>query len=128
MQKNESAVSNERIIAALMSSSTLAQAAEAADISGRALYDRMKEQSFRAEYQAARAALLRAAVTALNNRTAAAINTIAGIMEDTGANPAVRLQAAQTILNTAIKFSERLDKADNAALDARRTEFEIFSV
>lgn len=127
MAKKDTAVSNEEIIAALMNSSTLAQAAQAAGLSSRALYDRMTDQQFRAEYQAARAAVLREAVTNLNNRIGAAVNTIAGIMEDTEANPAIRLQAAQTILNTAAKFSERLDKADAAALDARRVSWDMFA-
>lgn len=127
MAKKEAAVSNEKIIAALMNSSTLAQAAQAAGISSRGLYDRMTDQQFRAEYQAARAAVLREAVNNLNSRIGVAISTIAGIMEDTEANPAIRLQAAQTILNTAAKFSERLDKADAAALDARRMSFDIFA-
>lgn len=127
MAKKEAAVSNEKIIAALMNSSTLAQAAQAAGISSRGLYDRMTDQQFRAEYQAAKAAVMREAVNNLNSRIGAAISTIAGIMEDTEANPAIRLQAAQTILNTAAKFTERLDKADAAALDARRMSFDIFA-
>lgn len=127
MAKKETAVSNEKIIAALMNSSTLAQAAQAAGVSSRGLYDRMTDQQFRAEYQAAKAAVLREAVNNLNSRIGAAISTIAGIMEDTEANPAIRLQAAQTILNTAAKFTERLDKADAAALDARRVSFDIFA-
>lgn len=127
MAKKETAVSNEKIIAALMNSSTLAQAAQAAGVSSRGLYDRMTDQQFRAEYQAAKAAVLREAVNNLNSRIGAAISTIAGIMEDTEANPAIRLQAAQTILNTAAKFTERLDKADAAALDARRMSFDIFA-
>ena len=87
----------------------------------------MTDQQFRAEYQAAKAAVMREAVNNLNSRIGAAISTIAGIMEDTEANPAIRLQAAQTILNTAAKFTERLDKADAAALDARRMSFDIFA-
>ena len=124
----KTAVSNEEIIAALMNSSTLAQAAQAAGISSRALYDRMIEQSFRAEYKAARAAVLRETVNSLNQRTGAAVNTIAGIMEDTEASPATRLQAAQIILNAAARFTERLDKADTAAIAARRMEYDIFTV
>ena len=124
----KTAVSNEEIIAALMNSSTLAQAAQAAGISSRALYDRMTDQSFRAEYQAARAAVLRETVNSLNQRTGAAVDTIAGIMEDTEASPATRLQAAQIILNAAARFTERLDKADTAAIAARRMEYDIFTV
>ena len=128
MAKKETATSNEEIIMALMNNSTLAQAATAAGISSRALYDRMTDQSFRAEYQAARAAVLRETVNNLTQRTSAAVNTIAEIMEDAEASPATRLQAAQIILNTAAKFTERLDKADNAALAARRLSYDVFTV
>ena len=128
MAKKEAGISNEVIIAALMNNTTLAQAATAAGISSRALYDRMTDQSFRAEYQAARAAVLRETVNNLTQRTSAAVNTIAEIMEDAEASPATRLQAAQIILNTAAKFTERLDKADNAALAARRLSYDVFTV
>ena len=60
-EKNDTAVSNEEIIAALMNSSTLAQAAQAAGISSRALYDRMGNADFRAEYRTAKAAIMRQA-------------------------------------------------------------------
>ena len=124
----KTAVSNEEIIAALMSSSTLAQAAQAAGLSSRALYNRMKEQAFTAEYQAARAAVLRETVNQLNKRASAAVTTIAGIMEDTEASPATRLQAAQIILNETAKFTARLDKADAAALKARSISFDYYAI
>ena len=126
MATNETAVSNEKIIAALMNNSTLAQAAKAAGISSRALYDRMGDKEFRAEYKAAKAALMRQATQALNDRISEAVNTIAEIMQDTTANPAIRLQAAQTILSQATKFSERLDTVDEKAEEPRRGLLEAF--
>ena len=122
----EKAVSNEEIIAALLNSSTLTQAAQAADISPRALYDRMGQADFRAQYRAAKAAILRGAVNNISNRLAQAIDTTAAIMEDESNNPAIRLQAAQTILNHAGKFLERLDTADRQAEDARGDLFTAF--
>lgn len=47
-------------------------------------------------------------------------------MEDESNNPAIRLQAAQTILNHAGKFLERLDTADRQAEDARGDLFTSF--
>lgn len=38
----------------------------------------------------------------------AAVDTVAEIMQDKEANPATRLQAAQTLLNNASKFASRL--------------------
>lgn len=126
MAKNEKAVSNEEIIAALMNSGTLAQAAQAAGISSRALYDRMGDAEFRAEYRTAKAAILRQAAQTLNGRIAGAVDTIAEIMQDADANPAIRLQAAQTILSQAAKFSERLDAVDAKAEETRRGMFDPY--
>ena len=126
MAKKKTAVSNEEIIAALMNSRTLAQAAQAAGISSRALYDRMGDAEFRAEYRTAKAAIMRQAAQALNDRIGGAVDTIAGIMQDADTNPAVRLQAAQIILLQAAKFSERLDAADAQAEETRRGIFDLF--
>ena len=125
-EKNDTAVSNEKIIAALMNSSTLAQAAQAAGISSRALYDRMGNADFRAEYRTAKAAIMRQATQTLNSRIAGAVDTIAEIMQDVDANPAIRLQAAQTILSQAAKFSERLDAVDTKAEEMRRGLFDPY--
>ena len=104
----EKATSDEQIIAALLSHGTIKEAAAAAGISERALYDRMNTGDFQALYKAAKADLIRAAVFSINGKLQEAINTVAEIMADKENNPAVRLQAAQTILNTACKFTQRL--------------------
>lgn len=123
---NAKAVSDEEIIAALMANSTISKAAEAAGISSRALYDRMGERDFKAQYAAAKAAVMRQAVFAVNTRLSEAIDTIAEIMHDPANNPAVRLQAAQTILNNAAKFTERLSVADKSADESRRNPLDPF--
>ena len=108
-------ISDEQIIAALLNHGTIKQAAAAAGISERAIYDRMSGGDFQALYKAAKADLLRAAVISLNGKLQEAIDTVADIMTDTGNNPATRLQAAQTILNTAGKFMQRLQDSENCA-------------
>ena len=47
-------------------------------------------------------------------------------MQDADANPAIRLQAAQTILSQAAKFSERLDAVDAKAEETRRGLFDPY--
>lgn len=101
-------VSDEIVVSALMCTATMKEAAELAGLSARALYDRMSDGEFKGLYAAAKADLLRQTSKSLNNRLEAAINTIAGIMDDESNNAAVRLQAAQTILNNAAKFADRL--------------------
>ena len=113
MSKRAQAISNEEIIAALLSAGSVKAAATAAGIPVRTLYDRMNNAEFQTLYRSARAEVLRAAVHNLNSHTQEAINTIAEVMNDPDINPATRLQAAQTILNTASKYSQRLQAEES---------------
>lgn len=111
-RKNQTGISDEELIAALISTGTIKAAAQAAGIGERTLYARMKSGEFQALYKAAKADTIRTAVNALNGRIQAAIDTIVEIMEAQDVNPATRLQAAQTILNHAGRFADRLQEAE----------------
>lgn len=112
----EKGVSNEIIIAALLQHGTIKEAAEAAGIAPRTLYDRLNgEREFRAMYAHAKAEILRKALTQINGNLSAAITAINEIMTDPENNAAVRLQAAQTMLNIAGKFSDHLNTAETTA-------------
>ena len=106
------AVSNEEIIAALLQHGTVREAAKAAGTTARTVYDRMQTQDFNAEYSAAKNEIIRKALLSVNDRLGAAIDEVAAIMTDPNVNAAVRLQAAQTIINSAAKFSERLERSE----------------
>ena len=110
--KNETAISNEEIIAALLNNGTIKAAGAAVGLSERAMYDRMSDYEFKGQYLEAKADILRSAVVALNENIGGAINVIADIMRNKDNNAAIRLQAAQTILNNAAKFSQRLTAAE----------------
>ena len=125
-KEKQAAVSDEQIIAALLNSGTLKAAASAVGISERALYDRMNRGEFQALYKSAKADLIRAAVFNLNNQLQEAINTVSEIMTDKENNPAIRLQAAQTILNNAGKFAERLQITETTV--TRQEESNLFSL
>lgn len=118
--------SDEKIIAALLNGGTIKSAASALSISERAIYDRMTTGDFQELYQNAKADLLRAAVIKINSHLQAAIDTAAEIMTDTDNNPAIRLQAAQTILNSAGKFAQRL-QADESGIISQH-ESNVFDV
>ena len=105
---NTKAISNEEIIAALLQHGTIKDAAAAAGTTPRTIYDRMNDREFRAEYMEAKNDIIRKAVFTINEKLSAAIDAVEEIMTDKDNNPAVRLQAAQTILNNAGKFAERL--------------------
>lgn len=121
---NNKAISNEEIIAALLQHGTIKEAAAAAKTTPRTIYDRFKDKDFRAEYAAAKNDIIRAAVFSINGKLAAAIDAVSDIMNDPETNPAVRLQAAQTIINNAGKFAERLTKDETAALQEGQTVFD----
>lgn len=123
----EKAISDEQIIAALLDHGTIRAAAQAAGISERTLYDRMNKGEFQALYKAAKADLIRAAVLNINRQLQAAIDTVVEVMQDPDNNAAVRLQAAQTILNNAGKFAQRLQLDETSVLIQRENDrFSIF--
>lgn len=119
-------ICDEQIISALLTHGTTKAAAEACKISTRTVYQRMQDADFRALYSAAKSDVLRQAVNALNNELVEAVNTVIEIMHDTDANPAIRLQAAQTVLNNAVRYSERLN-ADETGVSIL-AENSLFSV
>lgn len=61
-KKNNNAISNEEIIAALLQHGTIKAAADAAGVGIRTIYDRMNEREFRAEYAQAKADIVRQAM------------------------------------------------------------------
>lgn len=109
---NAKAVSDEEIIAAILQHGTMKEAAAAAGISTRAIYDRMESREFRSLYMAAKDDLIRQAVFSVNRKLSQAVDTIAEIMTDPDNNPAIRLQAAQTILKNAESMAGRLSREE----------------
>lgn len=122
---NNKGVANEIIIASLLQAGTIKEAARTAGVSTRTVYDRMNDKEFRAEYMAAKNDIMRKAVFNLNSKLAAAVDAVADIMTDKNNNAAVRLQAAQTILNNAGKYADILSKAEQAARDENKSVFDI---
>ena len=124
-----SKATDEQIIAALLNTGTIKQAAKKVNVSERTIYDRMNSGEFQALYKAAKADLIRAAVFSINDKLQEAITTVAEIMADKDNNPAIRLQAAQTILNNAGKFTQRLQDSETIAerqVDSNR--FNLFDL
>ena len=122
---NTKAISNEEIIAALLQHGTIKDAAAAAGTTPRTIYDRMNDREFRAEYMEAKNDIIRKAVFTINEKLSAAIDAVAEIMTDKDNNPAVRLQAAQTILNNAGKFAERLTHDEYQSRNETKSPFDF---
>ena len=122
---NTKAISNEEIIAALLQHGTIKDAAAAAGTTPRTIYDLMNDREFRAEYMEAKNDIIRKAVFTINEKLSAAIDAVAEIMTDKDNNPAVRLQAAQTILNNAGKFAERLTHDEYQSRNEGKSPFDF---
>ena len=116
---------DEQIIASLLQHGTIKDAAQACDLSPRTIYDRMNDREFRAEYMGAKTDIIRKAVFTINEKLSAAIDAVAEIMADKDNNPAVRLQAAQTILNNAGKFAERLTHDEYQSRNEGKSPFDF---
>lgn len=124
-RRNQTAVSDEEIIAALLNSGSIAQAAELTGIAPRTLYDRMGNREFRAAYSAAKSDILRAAVLNINRSVSGAVNVITAIMNDEANSAGTRLQAAKMIIENAAKLSDRLADADTVTAQCAEPAFSM---
>lgn len=105
-------------LAALMESSTLTEAAEKAGISRRSLYTYIREESdFARAYQALQDTAATAAAEAAEARAAEASSVVKSIMDDTAQPAAIRLKAAQIILETSAKNREKLERITQRAVN-----------
>lgn len=102
-------VSNERIVAALLTSKTMQEAAESCGLTERAIRKRMETPEFRMLYADAKTAILERATTSIQGHTSAAVDTMAEVMKDTKNAPQVRLNAADAVLRNALKLTEQQD-------------------
>lgn len=109
-------IEDAEILAAVLQHHSIKAAAAAIGITPRTIYERMNtSKEFATAYQEAKSDLVRQAVFRVNEKLAAAIDTVAEIMENEENNPATRLQAAQTIIANAVKLAERLTADERAA-------------
>lgn len=109
-------ISNEAIASALLSCGSQRAAAAKLGIGEKTIYDRMRDGEFLEIYAAAKADLLRTAEAGVALNLTRALNTVAEIMDNKANNPAVRLQAAQTIINSAVKLTDKLTEREQEKL------------
>lgn len=122
---NTKVISNEAILSALLQHGTIKEAATAAGTTPRTIYDRMNDREFRSQYMEAKNDIIRKAVFTINTQLAAAVNVVADIMNDREANPAIRLQAAQVLINNAGKFADRLARDEYQSRNEAKGPFDI---
>jgi hypothetical protein len=98
------------LVAALASGQPILEAARTAGISERTAYRRLQDARFRREVADARAGLLAQAVGQLADATTAAVSTLRALLDAEAET--VRLGAARSILDTALRGAEFCDLAE----------------
>ena len=108
----------ERAIAALLVSSSVAAAAQAIKVQDNTLLRWLKDTVFQDAYREARRQVVQQAIVQVQHATCTAVQTLLAVMQDAEAPASAKVSAARTILETAIKAVELED------LEARIAELE----
>lgn len=116
-------ITDEQIIAALLSCRTNAAAARKLGVSEKTLYVRMKREGFRAKMQVAQDKALEQALASMGGSISSAVDVIGRVMRDAGAPGQTRLNAADCLLRNYLRLSEHVElTARIAALEAKAKE------
>jgi hypothetical protein len=97
------------ILQALLTHRTIKEAATAARVSERSMYNYLDNPAFYARYAAARDDVLRGVSNNLREQMNEAVDTISKIMRSTKSKPHERLAAAKAVLEYGIRYVESDD-------------------
>jgi hypothetical protein len=100
-----------RAISGLLSEPSIRQAAKAADVPEKTLFNWLKEPAFDAAYRAARRDSVQQATARLQFATSAAVSVLCQLMTRDTVHASIRLSAAKTILELSFKSIEIDDLA-----------------
>ena len=97
----------EKVIDALLSTSTISEAANQAGVGETTVYRYLRDETFKNEYRNARRDVVENTVGQLQGATAQAVETLTKNL--TCGNPSAEIRAAQIILETSYKGIEIID-------------------
>lgn len=100
---------DEQIIQAVLSSGSQSEAARSLGLNKTTITHRMKNPEFKRKLDEAKAAYLQQAVQELRQELKSSVKTLAEVRDDKEAPQSVRIQAADTILRHACKYTEIVD-------------------
>ena len=124
MAKNEQ--KKRLALAALMESSTLTEAAEKAGISRRSLYTYIRgDNEFARAYRDLQEMYATAAAESAEARAEEAASVVDSIMRDEAQPAAIRLKAAQIVLETSAKRREKLEGITQKAISDTSALFDF---
>ena len=93
----------EALISALLTTPTLAEAAQIAGIGEVTAWRWLKDATFQATYREARRAVVQHAIAQVQQATGEAVATLRTVMQDSESPASARVSAAKAILETAVK-------------------------
>lgn len=97
---------DEQLINAILTNGSINQTAKALGISHSSISNRMKKPEFAQKLNEAKTAYLQQAVQELRQELKSSVKTLAEVRDDKEAPQSVRIQAADTILRHALKYTE----------------------
>ena len=118
------AMTDEKIITALATCGSVSATAERLGVAESTIYRRLQDNEFRAKLEVVKCDILREFKASYLESSERARSAIESMMDNDKINPAIRLQACQTIINTAVKFVELSERAEDRALRAKEYERE----
>lgn len=89
-----------------MNEPTISQVAKRLKVNESTVFRMMQDESFKIKYRETRRQLLHNSISQLQSVSGEAVQTLRTIMNDAGVTPGVRVNAAKSILDIAIKVTE----------------------
>jgi len=118
-------MTDEKLIAALISTPTVREAAKQAGLSESAVYKKLRSFKFRDELSKQRALMLEDVRTALTSSLLEAVNVITEIANNKEAAPQTRLNACESLVRLSFKLNDRVI-ADTNRSRTKAEEMELF--
>lgn len=125
MRKNET-LSDDIIIAAILSTGSAAGAASMLNIDKGLILDRLNEQGFVLRLRQAQRDVLRSVENGLANSMLNAVNALNGILTDKESSAGCKLGAAQSVLKYAIAVQETVQAGENENLRCAPQPLSVF--
>ena len=102
-------ISDEQLITALATSTSITDAAKNLGVTRQAIYNRLQKPEFRKRLQSERDSKFQVAGNQLAGGMTEAIQVILSIMKDAETAPGTRIKAGQILLDICLRTSEQLD-------------------
>ena len=100
------AISNEKIMSALIATGSVRAAAKVACVSETTIRTRLNDTDFRAEYEKAKSEILTEACDALGARLTLAVDVLCDVLDSDATPATVKVSAADSILRQGLRYVE----------------------